>query len=335
MKLTVLIFVSLYAAVECGLPQGYSLPTPGSSGGGIVSGGGGIIRGGGGSISGVIVSGGYFNQSTSEAPILPHISGDLSNRNIFRPSAALKDELISDGIAATSCADGQVLHVDGRCVTPQVMRNIYVYDVPEHPRPVGPRPTIPLPKVDHNILFVRLPEDGGALEPIVIPPPQQKNIVYVLKKGTAVGGQKVINVPAPPKSQPEVYFVNYGDGQNPTLPGGADLQTALNSAVHQGIGQVIGGGISGGTVSGGGVSGDIISGGGISSDFGVSGGSSVGGSIISGGSFGGGIISGGSISGGSISGGSISGGSISGGSVTGGSISGGISSTPSGLYSPP
>ncbi|XP_066974131.1 uncharacterized protein [Macrobrachium rosenbergii] len=332
MKLMVLIFVSLYAAVECGLPQGYSLPTPGSSGGGIVSGGGGIISGGGGSISGGIVSGGYFDQSPYVGPPalpfppapLPSIGTDLSNRKIFI-TGAKRLTVFPDGIAATSCGDGQVLHVDGRCVTPQVMRNIYVYDVPEQPRPVGPRPTIPLPKVEHNILFVRLPEGGGALEPIVIPPPQQKNIVYVLNKGTAVDGQKVINVPAPPKTQPEVYFVNYGDGQNPTLPGGVDLQTALNSAVHQGIGQVIGGGISGDTVSGGGVSGGIISGGGISSDFGVSGGSSVGGSIISGGSFGGGIISGGS----------ISGGSISGGSVTGGSISGGISSTPSGLYSPP
>ncbi|XP_066974196.1 uncharacterized protein [Macrobrachium rosenbergii] len=315
MKLTVLIFVSLYAAVECGLLQGYSLPTPGPSGGGIVSGGGGIISGGGGSISGGIVSGGYFNESTIEAPGFGHISGDLSNTVIDHSFAAVQDVPISDGIAATSCGDGQVLHVDGRCVTPQVMRNIYVYDVPEQPRPVGPRPNIPLPKVEHNILFVRLPEGGGALEPIVIPPSQQRNIVYVLNKGTAVGGQKLINVPAPPKSQPEVYFVNYGDGQNPTLPGGADLQTALNSAVHQGIGQVIGGGLGGGIVSGGGVSGGIISGGGISSDFGVSGGSSVGGGIISGGSVGGGIISGGSIS--------------------GGSISGGISSTPSGLYSPP
>ncbi|XP_066973315.1 uncharacterized protein [Macrobrachium rosenbergii] len=320
MKLTVLIFVSLYAAAECGLLQGYSLPTPGSSGGGIVSGGVGIISGGGGSISGGIVSGGSSNQPLYEHTLVPRsISGDITNMNIFHTRAQIIP-VILNGIVVTPCTDGQVLHVDGRCVTPQVMRNIYVYDVPAQPRPVGPRPTIPLPKVDHNILFVRLPEGGGALEPIVIPPPQQKNIVYVLNKGTAVGGQKLINVPAPPKSQPEVFFVNYGDGQNPTLPGGVDLQTALNSAVHQGIGQVIGGGLGGGIVSGGGVSGGIISGGGISSDFVVSGGSSVGGSIISGGSVGGGIISGGSISGGSIS---------------GGSISGGISSTPSGLYSPP
>ncbi|XP_066974140.1 uncharacterized protein [Macrobrachium rosenbergii] len=314
MKLTVLIFVSLYAAVECGLLQGYSLPTPGSSGGGIVSGGGGIISGGGGSISGGIVSGGSSSVSGGGFGggfvSAPAIAGDLSDTSFGGGSFASSGfggsigggfgGGFGGGIAATSCGDGQILHVDGRCVTPQVMRNIYVYDVPVQPRPVGPRPNIPLPKVEHNILFVRLPEGGGALEPIVIPPPQQKNIVYVLNKGTAVGGQKVINVPAPPKSQPEVYFVNYGDGQNPTLPGGVDLQTALNSAVHQGIGQVIGGGLGGGIVSGGGVSGGIISGGGISSDFGVSGGSSVGGGIIS-----------------------------------GGSVGGGISSTPSGLYSPP
>ena len=30
--------------------------------------------------------------------------------------------------------------------------------------------------------------------------------------------------------EPEVFFVNYKDGENPTLPGGIDLQTALTQA---------------------------------------------------------------------------------------------------------
>ena len=166
-----------------------------------------------------------------------------------------------------------LLHVDGRCVTPEVSRKVYIYSIPEQPRPTGPRPTVPLPKVEHNILFVRIPENPGGQDPIVVPPPQQKNIVYVLNKGATVVGQKVITVPPPAKKEPEVYFVNYEEGENPTLPGGIDLQTALNSAVHQGVGQVIGGG------SGGSSSGQNI-GGGSSAVGGSGSGSSTGGSFI-------------------------------------------------------
>ncbi|XP_068230713.1 uncharacterized protein [Palaemon carinicauda] len=151
-----------------------------------------------------------------------------------------------NGQNGQSCGPEQVLHSDGRCVTPEVTRHIYVYNVPQIPTPPGPTPQIPLPKVEHNIVFVRLPEEQGELEPIVVPPPQQKNIIYVLDKKTPSNGPIVIDVPAPPKSNPEVYFVNYGNGENPTLPTGEDLQSALANSAHEQTAQVVGGGGSSG-----------------------------------------------------------------------------------------
>ncbi|XP_037791930.1 uncharacterized protein LOC119587248 [Penaeus monodon] len=127
------------------------------------------------------------------------------------------------------CNEGQVLHVDGRCVTPRVNRRVFLYDVPRIPTPSGPPLFIPAPTVETNLLFIRTPEGGQGPDPIVVPPPQQQHVVYVLNKQSE-GGQKVIHVPAPPSSDPDVYFVNYAEGENPVLPSGVDLQTALNAA---------------------------------------------------------------------------------------------------------
>ncbi|XP_037791948.1 pupal cuticle protein 36-like [Penaeus monodon] len=159
----------------------------------------------------------------------------------------------TDAIAA-GCKEGEILHVDGTCVVPEVSRKVFVVDVPQQQQLSGPPPSVPPPKVDHNILFVRLPAEGLAPEPIVVPPPRQNNIVYVLNKQNEQA-QRVIEVEAPPPSEPEIYFVNYDDGENPTLPGGIDLLTALGSAAETGgevIGAVGGAGAAGGI---GGVSG--------------------------------------------------------------------------------
>nr|XP_027234272.1 uncharacterized protein LOC113825621 [Penaeus vannamei] len=144
------------------------------------------------------------------------------------------------------CSNGQVLHVDGRCVAPRVNRRVFLYDVPRTPTPTGPPPFIPAPTVETNLLFIRTPEGGQGPDPIVVPPPQQEHVVYILNKQSEEG-QKVIEVPAPPPSDPEVYFVNYAEGENPTLPIGVDLQTALDAA-SAGSGQVVGSsvGFSGG-----------------------------------------------------------------------------------------
>ncbi|XP_069993192.1 uncharacterized protein [Penaeus vannamei] len=100
-----------------------------------------------------------------------------------------------------------------------VKRKVFVFDVPEQKEPIGPPPSVPPLRVDHNIFFVRLPEEGGS-KPIFIPPPRQENIVYVLNKKDEQA-QRVI------------------EGKNPTLPIGVDLNTALGSAAEA-DGQIIG-----------------------------------------------------------------------------------------------
>ncbi|XP_042858024.1 ATP-dependent RNA helicase A-like [Penaeus japonicus] len=230
------------------------------------------------------------------------------------------------GFGLGGCGHGQVLHVDGRCVTPRVNRKVYLYDAPPTPVSYGPPPYIPEPTIDTNIVFIRTPEGGQGPDPIVVPPPQQQSVVYVLNKQTQQG-QDVIEVPAPPASSPEVYFVNYADGENPVLPSGVDLQSALTAA-SQGGGQVIGGGA-------GGIGGGFGGSGGIGGGFGGSGISSGFGDGSLGGGFGGGVISGGFVSGGD-SGEFISGGSGGGFGIGGGFGGGsGVVSAPSNLYSAP
>lgn len=133
------------------------------------------------------------------------------------------------------CSAGQVLHVDGRCVSPRVNHRVFVYDIPSTPKVTGPPPYIPKPVVETFHLFIRIPEGVQDPDPIIVPPPKQEHIVYVLNKQLEQS-QKVIQVPASPTSDPEVYFVNYAEGENPVLPIGVDLETALTAA-DQGNGQ--------------------------------------------------------------------------------------------------
>ncbi|XP_047487174.1 translation initiation factor IF-2-like [Penaeus chinensis] len=191
------------------------------------------------------------------------------------------------------CVEGEVRNTNGLCVIPEVTRSVFVYEPPAQLQlSPGPPPDIPLPRIERNVVFVRLPEGGGAPEPIVIPPPAQNNVIYVLNKQTGgVQAPRVIEVPAPPSTSPEVIFVNYEDGENPILPGGFDLQTALNAAIAS-DGQVINGAVGGGGFGGssGGVTGGLSgsSGGFVgSSGFGVSSGSLGGSGGFGGGSLGG------------------------------------------------
>lgn len=123
------------------------------------------------------------------------------------------------------------MHVDGRCVRPRVNGRVFVYDIPSTTKVTRPPPYIPKPIVETTHLLIRTPERGQGPDPIVVPPPKQEQIVYVLNKQMEQS-HKVIEVPAPPPSEPEVYFVNYAEGENPILPIGVDLQTALNAANH-------------------------------------------------------------------------------------------------------
>merc|ERR1719427_53642 len=153
------------------------------------------------------------------------------------------------GFPVGGCQNGEVLNVDGTCAIPQVTRNVFVYTAPQQNFPRPPPASIPAPRQDYNIIFIRTPEQANGPEPIIVGPPEQNNIVYVLSKRPDGQGQRIIEVPAPPPKSPQVYFVNYGEGENPTLPGGVDLNTALGSAASAGS-SVIGGG--GGGFGGGG-----------------------------------------------------------------------------------
>ncbi|XP_027223489.2 uncharacterized protein [Penaeus vannamei] len=230
---------------------------------------------------------------------------------------------------AGSCGKGQVRHVDGSCVTPEVSRRVFLYDVPPNEAAVGRPKQIPKPKLQRNVIFVRLPDGAQGPDPIVVPPPRQQHVLFVLNKQSQQN-QQVIEVPAPPLSNPEVFFVNYAAGENPTLPSGVDLQTALSSA-SQGSGRVVGGGGAGGGIGGGFGGGiGVGKGGGIGGGFGVGIGGGFGGG--SGGGIGSGIGGGfGGGFGGGIGGGI--GGVVGGGS--GGGIGDGKYRPPSRLYSRP
>ena len=132
------------------------------------------------------------------------------------------------------------------------------------------------PKVHVNYVFVRTQNSAGGSNAVVVPPPKQKTLVYVLNQRAGAQGQQVIEVPSAPV-QPEVFFVNYDEGDDTQLPGGVSLQQALSQSAQQG--QTIHG--SGGA-SLGSIGGDSFIGGGS-----VGGGSFIHGGDISGGSSGG------------------------------------------------
>ncbi|XP_063593730.1 uncharacterized protein LOC134770699 [Penaeus indicus] len=307
----VLVLACALVATATAAPQGYSLQRPVGS---TLSTGPGQTAGSGfsvGSAAGHVVAGGVgigsghgVGSGVSTGASQGGVSGG------FGQGVGTGISGVGAGIVEP-CGEGQIRHVDGSCHTPVVNRKVFVFDVPEQKEPIGPPPSLPPPRVDHNILFVRLPEEGEGPEPIVIPPPRQENIVYVLNKKDEQA-QRVIEVPAHPPSDPEIYFVNYEEGENPTLPIGVDLNTALGSAAEAG-GQVIG--VAGGDSSEG-------------AGFGVGG-------VVGGSGFG--TVSGGLGGAGVGSGfGTVSGGLSGAGAGSGfGAVSGGVRSSPSGLYNAP
>ncbi|KAB7498644.1 hypothetical protein Anas_02825 [Armadillidium nasatum] len=276
--------------------QGYSLPSPGSGSGGFRADGGssgGFSGGSSGGFSGGS-SGGFSGGSSGG------FSGGSSGGFSGGSSGGFSG-------GSSACGDSQVQGADGSCVEPEVTRNIFVFQAPEQTsnRQID-NPATPKPKLNYNIVFVRTPEGPEGYEPVVIPPAQQKTIVYVLSKDEEETGPQVIQMPDIQPHAPEVFYINYREGDNPQLPIGVDLQTALAQAITEQGQQILGGGGGSGGSFSGGSSGGFISGGG-------SGGSFSGGS--------GGFISGGG-SGGSFAGGDS--GFISGGG-SGGAIAGGDS----------
>ena len=109
---------------------------------------------------------------------------------------------------------------------------MFVYGSPKQDEKTKKKPSIPKPQVRFNLVVVKTPEALEGEKPIVVPPPQEKTLVYVLNKKQEEEEQELIKVPFEPQ-EPEVYYINYEDGENPTLPGGIDLQTALKSVPSQ------------------------------------------------------------------------------------------------------
>ncbi|XP_042879571.1 uncharacterized protein LOC122257994 [Penaeus japonicus] len=244
--MTILVLFSMFIAAASAAPQGYSLtaPTrPGLQPGSAASTldpssfapiSANVSPAGEQSVGvGISTNAGVFTETDQEIGLVT--KGD-NEANIVSNNEASASGSNNTTIA---CKEGEIRHVDGTCVVPVITRKVFVFNVPQQESEGNASlPELPPPKVEHNILFVRLPEAGEGPEPIIVPPPRQNNIVYVLNKQNEQT-QRVIEVPAPPPSEPEIYFVDYEEGENPTLPGGVDLLTALGSASETG-GEVVG-----------------------------------------------------------------------------------------------
>ncbi|XP_042879569.1 uncharacterized protein LOC122257993 [Penaeus japonicus] len=244
--MTILVLFSMFVTAAFAAPQGYSLtaPTrPGLQPGSAASAldpssfapiSANVSPAGEQSVGvGISTNAGVFTETDQEIGLVT--KGD-NEANIVSNNEASASGSNNTTIA---CKEGEIRHVDGTCVVPVITRKVFVFNVPQQESEGNASlPELPPPKVEHNILFVRLPEAGEGPEPIIVPPPRQNNIVYVLNKQNEQT-QRVIEVPAPPPSEPEIYFVDYEEGENPTLPGGVDLLTALGSASETG-GEVVG-----------------------------------------------------------------------------------------------
>lgn len=128
------------------------------------------------------------------------------------------------------CPRGLARRADGECVVPIVSKNVYLFNAPKPPkRVVYPAKNIPHPKIHYNYVFLKAPDALQRAKPVVIPPPRQKTLIYLLTKRNHGGIRQVIEIPSVP-AEPEVYFVTYKDGENLDLPGGIDLHTALSQS---------------------------------------------------------------------------------------------------------
>ncbi|XP_045136954.1 extensin-3-like [Portunus trituberculatus] len=157
------------------------------------------------------------------------------------------------------CREGEVLRVDGVCDHPEVTKTVFVFEAPQRPRTYRPPPPIPKPRIHNELIFIRPPEQELPAAPVVVPAPQKKSTIFLLSKKQE-HEQQVIQLPPEPHHTPNVYFVHYEDGENPILPDGTDLHSALGQ-VGLNINQLEQGGDYGGDV--------VVHGGGGGSGYGV------------------------------------------------------------------
>ncbi|MCL4145831.1 UNVERIFIED_CONTAM: hypothetical protein GTU68_007749 [Idotea baltica] len=144
----------------------------------------------------------------------------------------------SEGGQPLICGFGEALDATGECVEATFTHKHFVFRAPPIPVVKRPAPVVPKPRIDYNIVFVRTPERPDNPEPIVVPPPQKRTLVYVLTEN-GEAGQQIIEVPSAPHQPPEVIYVNYNEGDNPTLGDKFSLQEILAQQAREG--QILGG----------------------------------------------------------------------------------------------
>lgn len=168
------------------------------------------------------------------------LQGHLRKKHALSPRLKpfVKSRRDASNSIEIECRYGLQLNHDGSCGKPVVTRNIFAFIAPDVDQAIAPPSSIPDPRVELNIVFVKAPSAQKIAEPLVVPPPQQKTLIYVLSKNQVVD-QEIIEVPSNEPSEPEVFFINYNPGENPTLPGGIDLETALSHASNQGAGSFL------------------------------------------------------------------------------------------------
>jgi len=137
-----------------------------------------------------------------------------------------------------SCAQGLLKDAYGKCVQPEVSHRMFFYAAPDVQRRSQKQVAAPKPKLEYNVVVVRNPA-SDYVKPLVVPPPQRKTLVYVLNRRTNPEADRVIEVPTHPRLEPDVFFVNYGEGENTQLAGGLDLQTALKMAAEGSVVDVV------------------------------------------------------------------------------------------------
>merc|ERR1719244_962751 len=167
-------------------------------------------------------------------------SEESSEEEIFR-------SVSRNVVRVETCQGGRIRDALGNCVEPIVTRKINLYHAPQASARFVAASRVPTPKVNYNYVFLRTNNAVVDNTPVVVPPAQQKTLVYLLNKDAGTHQQEVIEVQGS-DDEPEVFVVNYQDGVNQQLPGGIDLRTALSQS--QSVAPVIdaGAGVGGRTV---------------------------------------------------------------------------------------
>ena len=209
--------------------------------GAAVGHGGGIALGGG------FGHGGGFAHGGGVA--LSEVSGGLALGGISHGASFGHGEFGSVGGGAVlsaglekfgPCPKGLERTIHGQCVQPAVSQDLFLFKAPSYKVHHKKAHYKHKPKVHYNLVFIRSPTyEDHKIRPLVVPPPKQQTLVYLLSKKPHGYKQDVIEVPLE-NSKPEVFFVDYKDGDNPVLPGGIDLKTALSQAagpsdIHVGV----------------------------------------------------------------------------------------------------